>query len=261
MRALLTCRGVSFSLGEKKILRDVNFSLHQGEAVALLGANGAGKSTLLKLLLGSLSPTAGQILLKGKPLKSYSRLNLAKEIAYVPQSHQPHFPYRVEEVLAQGLFPTLGFFGRLSKVYTQQIDHVMKDMAILHLKNRDYTRLSGGERQRVFLARALLQNTPLILLDEPTQGLDYGSQVRLLRLFGALKNKGKTLLAISHDPEQALSFASRVVTLENGQICQDGTPLDIITAPFIDSVFKVKVGQIDLAQGRFFSLSNYEEKP
>lgn len=250
---LLSCQNLCYQTDNKLILNDISFDIKQGENIALLGTNGAGKSTLLKLLLGILKRTQGDIFIQNKSLAQWSRKALAKEIAYVPQQHTPHFPYKVEEVVAQGILPYLHFFQKPTDSQQQSIELALQQMDILHLHQRAYTTLSGGERQRVLLARALVQQTPLILLDEPTNGLDYGSQIRLLALLKDISKTGRAVLTITHNPEHALMFCDRVIVLHDGKILADDYPSHVITADLIAKLFHLSTRQLDLPEGRFFT--------
>ncbi len=151
------------------------------------------------------------------------------------------------------MLPYLHFFQKPTDSQQQNIELALQQMDILYLRQRAYTTLSGGERQRVLLARALVQQTPLILLDEPTNGLDYGSQIRLLALLKDLSKTGRTVLTITHNPEHALMFCDRVIVLHDGKILADDYPSHVITADLIAKLFHLSTRQLDLPEGRFFT--------
>lgn len=250
---LFNCQHLFYSIDERHILRNVSLQLRAGESVALLGTNGAGKSTLLKLMLGILTPQSGKIELHNKPLNQWRRRDIAKHIAYVPQQHSPHFPYTVEQVIEQGCLPQAGLFRVITTEQKQLIEQAMIQMDVMSLRARNYTQLSGGERQRTLLARALVQQTPIILLDEPTNGLDYGSQLRLLMLLKEIAHSGRTILTITHNPEHALMFSDRVIALHQGEIIADGRPHQVIDTQLIHQLYGLSVNQLDFTEGRFFT--------
>ncbi|BDM65865.1 iron ABC transporter ATP-binding protein [Shewanella sp. NFH-SH190041] len=253
---MLEAKSLTFSVGHKKPLDGVSLALELGQSVALLGTNGAGKSTLLRILLGLLKPSSGEIILDGRPLQQWSRKEVARKIAYVPQQHVPHFPYTVAQIVAQGCLPQQGLLGGLSREQNAQIEKVMMQMDIAHLAERDYTQLSGGERQRTLLARALVQDTPVILLDEPTNGLDYGSQIRLLMLLKQIAEAGRCVLTITHHPDHALQFSHKVIALHQGRIIAQGTPAQTVTPQLLDQLYQIQVKQVEVADCRFFIPEN-----
>ncbi|WP_256659718.1 ABC transporter ATP-binding protein [Pseudomonas sp. LS-2] len=249
---LLAADRLSYRLGDRPILDNLSFSIEAGDNIALLGANGAGKSTLLRLLLGLLKPDSGQVLLHGLPLPGLSRSSIARQMAYVPQSHVPSFPFSVAHIVAQGRLPATGLGHAPDSAYEDHVREALVELGIDHLRARPYTELSGGERQLVLIARAMVQRARLIILDEPVTGLDYGHQLRLLALLEQLAERGLGLLSSSHRPEQALASATRVLVLHEGRLIADGAPHDIIDSDLIRRLYQVDVKQIDAADHRFF---------
>ncbi|MBB3103102.1 ABC transporter ATP-binding protein [Azomonas macrocytogenes] len=248
----LRAQGLHYQLGARTILEEVSFDVRPGDCIALLGANGAGKSTLLKILLGLLQPQAGQVRLNGRDLHEHSRQQVARQLAYVPQSHTPSFPFSVEQIVAQGRLPISGLGRAPSREDWQVVNQALADMQVEHLAGRVYTELSGGERQRVLIARALAQQTRLILLDEPITGLDYGHQLRLLKHLQHLAAQGYGILATTHRPEHALESANRALVLHQGRLLADGTPHEVVTAELIARLYQVEVRQIECSPYRFF---------
>jgi iron complex transport system ATP-binding protein len=249
---LLAADRLSYRLGDRPILDNLSFSIEAGDNIALLGANGAGKSTLLRLLLGLLKPASGKVLLHGLPLPGLSRRSIARQMAYVPQSHVPSFPFSVAHIVAQGRLPATGLGHALGSADEDHVRKALVELGIDHLRARPYTELSGGERQLVLIARAMVQRARLIILDEPVTGLDYGHQLRLLALLEQLAERGLGLLSSSHRPEQALASATRVLVLHEGRLIADGAPHDIIDSDLIRRLYQVDVKQIDAADHRFF---------
>ena len=252
MTAHLACAGIVFDRGATRVLDGASLAFGAGDVVALLGVNGAGKSTLLRILLGLLKPGQGSIMLDGRPLHAYSRQQVAAHVAYVPQSHVASFPYTVRQMVSMGRLPHAGLSMRLRPVDNDVIDQAMARLRIGHLAARSYMQLSGGERQRVLLARALAQQAPILILDEPFTGLDFGHQVRLLALLGELAAEGHAVLHTTHLPEHALRGATRAVLLEHGRVIADGAPAAIITATAMNAFYDVDVAQVDAGTHRFF---------
>ncbi|MBK3510890.1 ABC transporter ATP-binding protein [Pseudomonas sp. MF6747] len=249
---LLATHRLSFYIGRRLILDDLSLSIEPGDNIALLGANGAGKSSLLRLLLGLLKPAAGQVLLDGQPITALSRRAVARQLAYVPQSHVPSFPFSVAQIVAQGRLPVTGLGQAPGAVDADAVQHALNELGIEHLLERPYTELSGGERQLVLIARAMVQRARLIILDEPVTGLDYGHQLRLLALLQRLAGQGLSVLSSSHRPEQALASANRVLVLHEGRLIADGPPSAVIDSDLMQRLYQVAVRQIDTAGHRFF---------
>ncbi|UHM89225.1 ABC transporter ATP-binding protein [Rahnella victoriana] len=250
---ILSVENLSYRIGQRTVLDNLSFGLEAGECVALLGANGAGKSTLLKLLLRLIKPASGHIELAGVALESLTRRDIARHIAWVPQHHQPHFPFTAWQVVMQGRLPVTGLMRSPTLQDIARVEQAFDDNGIAHLSARIYTDLSGGERQRVLITRALVQDTPLILLDEPVNGLDYGHQLHLLAQLKKLASEGYTLLMITHQPEHALMAASRALVLHESRLIADGAPSEVVDSALISRIYQAQVQQIDLSSGhRFF---------
>ncbi|MFT8736710.1 MAG: ABC transporter ATP-binding protein [Zymomonas mobilis] len=239
MTVLLEGRDLSYRRNEALILNNVSLSLSKGDLIALLGINGAGKSTLLRLLLGLLTPEKGEVFLHDQSLKAMNRKAIARHIAYVPQEHKAVFSYTVEEIIALGRLPYIGFGQNLSRSDQDAVQQSLEYLKINHLKNRPYTELSGGERQSVLLARALAQGAHILILDEPETGLDFGQQLRLAALLQDLSRDGYSILATTHDPLRARQIFSRAVLLQQGQIIGDGAPQDVLTRSAIESLYHI----------------------
>lgn len=248
----LQARQLSYRIGDRLILDNVSLDMKAGDNIALLGANGAGKSTLMKLLLGLLTPHAGDVLIEGQRMRAMKRRAVARQIAYVPQSHVPSFPFSVAHIVDQGRLPTVGLGHTPSRDDKTSVLQVLIELGILHLSERPYTELSGGERQMVLIARAMVQRANIIILDEPVTGLDYGHQLRLLALLKRLAAQGISILSSTHRPEHALASANRVLVLHDGQLIADGAPHDVIDGALMARLYQVAVEQIDTNGHRFF---------
>jgi iron complex transport system ATP-binding protein len=249
---MLQADRLSYRIGRRQVLDDVSFSVQATDNIALLGANGAGKSTLLRLLLGLIKPASGQVLIDGQPLSGMNRRAIARQLAYVPQSHVPTFPFSVSQIVAQGRLPVTGLGHAPGAADEQAARQALNELGIDHFYERTYTELSGGERQLVLIARAMVQRARLIILDEPVTGLDYGHQLRLLALLQRLAAQGLCVLSSSHRPEQALASANRVLVLHEGRLIADGPPHAVIDSALMLRLYQVRVTQLDSGGHRFF---------
>ncbi|MBM9615525.1 ABC transporter ATP-binding protein [Desulfobulbus rhabdoformis] len=241
MTHLLAARNLSFSYGDRSIFAGVNLQFNTGEVVSLLGPNGSGKTTLLKALLGLLKPESGEVLFEGRPLAAYSRSELAKRIAYVPQVHREAFAYRVEDVVLMGRMPYHGLFSTYSRDDREVAEAAMERLDILGLKDRAYTEISGGERQLTMIARSIAQGAEVFIMDEPVNGLDYGNQMRLLADINQLAGEGFTFIMTTHFPDHALMTADRVILFNHGMIVDDGQPHTVITRDSLRELYRIEV--------------------
>lgn len=223
-------------------LQALNFSLHRGELLAIIGPNASGKSTLLKLLSGLLIPEAGAVLLDGQPVSALDLRARARRIAVVQQESLLLFPLRVLPFVLQGRHayrPLLGFESRADVEIARK---ALTATRTAHLGERLIQELSGGEKQRVLLARALAQQPDLLLLDEPTVHLDVHFQVELLRLVQQLaRQEGYAVALVSHELNLAAEFADRVLLLHQGQILRLGPPADVLERELLEQVFETEL--------------------
>jgi iron complex transport system ATP-binding protein len=228
MMPLFQLESLSFRYRRKPVLEGLNLAIDEGQVLALLGPNGSGKTTLLKLLLGLLKPAGGCVRLRGRDIAAIPRRELAREMAYVPQVHREAFGYRVFDVVLMGRMPHSPFFGRYGERDFQAVYESLEKMGIGHLAECAYTEISGGERQLTLVARALAQQAHIFVMDEPTNGLDYGNQVRLLERVARLAGAGYTFVFSTHYPDHAAAIADRVVMLQQGRVLCDGSPREVI---------------------------------
>ena len=187
--------------GVKEVLRDLSFDWDKGDLLCILGANGAGKTTLYRTMLGLLPVLKGKIMIDGQELHAYGAPVLAKKIAYVPQYHNPPFPYRVFDVVLMGRGAHISNIGTPSEEDCRIAQQMLERMGISGLRDEIYTQISGGERQLVLIARALTQQTDYLLMDEPTSNLDFGNQIRVLKEIRKLADEGMGICLTSHYPE------------------------------------------------------------
>ena len=224
------------------VLSDISFNVQQGEFIGIIGPNGAGKSTLIRLLTALMSPSKGKIELLGKELNSFTRVELALQQAYVPQSMELNFPFTVQQVVRMGRFPHQKGFLAEDGQAESTIKSAIQNMDLESLKERSFTQLSGGEQQRTIIASALAQQAELLLLDEPTSALDLRHQQLILNKIKQLVTAdNKTSLLVTHDINLAAQFCDRLILLKQGKIIADGSPKDVLNFSLIQEVYGIKV--------------------
>jgi iron complex transport system ATP-binding protein len=210
---------------KEPVLRDLDLSLPASGFTVLVGPNGAGKSTLIYALLGFLKPLSGSISLFGRPLSSYRRQEMARLIAYVPQDSVFQFDYSVRDIILMGRYPYLGLMQSWLPEDYEAVDRVIEQLDLQDFTQRFYSQLSGGEKQRVLIARALVQQTPYIFLDETLSQLDINHQVEIMSLLrGILDDDHKSILLISHNLNLGANFADTMVFLAKGRVLGSGSP-------------------------------------
>ena len=221
----------------KAVLKHLSATFPEGRVTAVLGPNGCGKTTLLKALCGIL-PAQGQIQLDGADLTGLSPRDRAKRMAYLSQNRTVP-DLTVDYLVLCGRYPHAGY--RYTKADEEAARSAMEAVGILDLADRPLTQLSGGQRQKAYVAMALAQDTPVILLDEPTTYLDIGHQLQLLRQLQALAGAGKTVVAVLHDLPAALGHADHILLMDGGEAIVQGTPEEIFTSGMLSKVFGVSV--------------------
>lgn len=232
-------QNLTFSYGKQPALREVSFSVQKGTLTAVLGANGAGKSTLFRCLLGFLTPQAGEIRLSGRPLSAYSRRETAEKIAYIPQSSEPIFNYTVIDTVLMGTTGTMNVLQRPAGAQETAMQALQR-LGIEALAQRGIGTISGGERQLALIARALVQNAEILIMDEPTANLDFGNQQRVLAQIRALTARGYTVLLSTHNPEHALRYAHRILALQGGHIAADGPTETALTPQLLQTLYGIQ---------------------
>jgi iron complex transport system ATP-binding protein len=218
--------------------------------LCLLGPNGSGKTTLFRTLLGLLPAQGGSVLLDGQPLPSLPRGTIARRIAYVPQAHAAPFPYTVLDIVLMGRTAHLGPFARPGPADRARAATALASLGILSLAETDYTKISGGQRQLALIARALAQEAPLLVMDEPTASLDFGNQARVLQRILGLRDQGLGVVLSTHDPDHAFACASSVALLHEGRLLALGPPEAVLTPASLEAVYGVPVTVERLRGGR-----------
>ena len=259
MEKKIVIQGKGLSIGyrtgkkEKIVHQHLNFQLHAGELTCLLGANGAGKSTLLRTLSASQPSLAGELHILNKPVSEYTEKERSRTIGVVLTDKTFTGGLSVYELVALGRQPHTGFFGRLTKEDRRIVEEAMENVGIAH-KAKNYTaELSDGERQKVMIAKALVQECPLILLDEPTAFLDVVSRIEIMHLLHRLAiEQDKAILLSTHDIEQALVLSDKLWLLTKGEGLQYGVTEDIILSHRMDSLFPHKDIHFDYDHGVYY---------
>lgn len=226
--------------GKNCVLTDISVSFAPASITSVIGLNGSGKSTLLRCACRLMRPQSGTILLDGTDIASLSPRELARRVAILPQN-RPIPEMSVEEMVLYGRFPHLRFGGSFSEKDHHMARQVMEQCGVYHLRSRNVRTLSGGERQRAYIAMAAAQDTPWLLLDEPTASLDLPHRFEVLRLLRTMSRQGKSILLVLHELVDALSFSDFVVVLQKGAIRAAGTPDEILALGIPEELFRVRV--------------------
>lgn len=237
--SVLAASKICVRRGSRAILDDVSLHAESGDFVAVIGANGAGKSTLLSVLAGLLRPDSGSVMLEGVSIRALSGMELARRRAYLPQNPRCEWPISVERLVALGLTPTLPVLGGLPASFAPKINQALQACDLLDHREQAATTLSGGELARAMLARALVADPDVLIVDEPTAGLDPKHALDTARRLRSLAQSGKLVIASLHDLTLAGRFASRIFALSNGRIAGDGATLSTLTPALIRAAFEV----------------------
>lgn len=242
MEPILKLCNIGFKYEDNEVLRNIDLDINAGEILGILGPNGSGKSTLMRVMDGVLTPRSGEILINGKPYKSFKRSRLAREVAMVAQEHHFRFTFSCIEVVLMGRFPHL---KRLQFEDHNDLEIAAESLRATHaleFAERSIHDLSGGEKQRVLIARALAQEPRVILLDEPTSFLDLKFKREVFKLISSLtREKGLGVAIVSHDIDLAAQYCSKIILLKNGTVYRTGDPDSVITAENIEDVYECPV--------------------
>ncbi len=237
------CRDVTVNRGSTPVVKSVSLTIAPGEVVGLIGPNGAGKTTLMRAALGLL-PFFGSCSLAEMPVSSRARY-----ATWLPQDREIAWPIPVETLVALGRTPHGASISRLSSQDAEAVRRALEKADMWAFRDRIATQLSGGEKARVLLARALAQETPMLLADEPIAGLDPAHQIATMQVFNTLASDGRSVLVALHDLGLAARFCSRLVLMQAGRMVADGRPEDVLTAHNLAEVFGIDAYRVETADG------------
>ncbi len=244
---MLEIKNLSFRHKDSKedLLKNISFDAYKGQITTILGPNGSGKTTLFKCILGYWKPSKGDIIYDGSSIRDLSYSKRAKILSIVPQEHEPPFPYSVFDVVLMGRASHIGIFSTPSKKDYEIAEKCLDIIGIFHLKDKSYTKISGGERQLTLIARALAQDTPIMLLDEPTSHLDFRNQIVVLKKIKEIAiNNSLVILMTLHDPNMAGIFSDKLILINSGLKIAEGRSNEIISETHIKKVYGVEVIRI-----------------
>lgn len=239
--SVLRMEGISFRRGNREVLKGIDARFEPGQFHAILGPNGVGKSTLIEILAGQLEPDSGTTSLFGAPVAKLSARNLAQKVAVVAQSHDVRFAFSVRDVVMMGRHPHIDRFGSPSEQDFRLVEEAMAVADIRHLADRPVTEVSGGERQRTLFARALAQDTPVLVLDEATSNLDMRHTLHLLSVVREkVTRENRCAVGVFQDINTAALFCDRFLFLKEGRVAVSGSMAETLTPETLWKVFGVR---------------------
>lgn len=242
METTIECSDLNFAYDGSQVLTGINLSLGHGKMFGILGANGAGKSTLLKVISGILKVQRGEVLYNGQPVSGYDRRELAKKIAYIPQDPVFAFPFTVSEVLLMGRAPYIGRFEFERDADRTIAEAAMETVGISHLVHRLITEISSGERQLASIARALVQEPDVMLLDEPATFLDIRHRTEIMKILKRLKEERDILIiAATHDIFTALFYFDEIIMIKDGKVFAEGSTDDVVNRENLSFLYDTDV--------------------
>lgn len=245
---MIELKQVVAGYGKKEVLHNLSLAFEAGKLTVVIGKNGCGKSTLLKTLIGMVPLAGGEISLDGVSVTAMSAGELAKRIAYLSQGRQAP-EISVGRLVLHGRFPYLSYPRKYGERDREIAARAMRQMGIMELAEMQMSELSGGMRQKAYIAMALAQQAPVIVMDEPTTYLDIGQQLNFAQTVRALSQDGKTVILVLHDLLLALKIADSLVVMQEGNVLAKGTPEEIIERKVIDTVFGVRLGRLETERG------------
>lgn len=240
-------RADTITLAYKKhpIIKELSLSVTNASFTAIIGPNGCGKSTLLRALSRLIKPQSGNVILDGKNIHEMATKDVARRLGLLSQRQQPMESITVFELVARGRFPYQSFFNQWSEADEKAVFNAMTSANVTEFSQRSLSELSGGQSQRAWIAMILAQETPLLLLDEPTTYLDITHQIEILDLMKKLNQQGRTIVTVLHDLNQACRYADHLIAMRDGKIIRQGDPKDIVNENLIKEVFDLSSLIID----------------
>ena len=237
---VLAAHDLGWTIGEARILDGVSLAAQPGELIGIIGPNGAGKTTLLRLLAGLLLPTSGRVLLRGRSVHEMDHRERARWISFMSQDTSQVYPFTVMEILLMGRYPHLGRFQNETAEDRERARRMLSYVGLPALGERTFSALSGGERQLVLFARTLVQETDVLLLDEPSSSLDIHHEDRIFSMAQELAREGRAVMASVHNLTVAAQYCSRLVLLEKGRVARDGRPAKVLESALLDRVYATR---------------------
>ncbi|MBL0716996.1 MAG: ABC transporter ATP-binding protein [Desulfosarcina sp.] len=238
MPSAIKIKNLNYSYDDYHVLKNIDCTVQKGDFFVIIGPNGSGKTTLIKIIAGIFKQQKGDIFVFDKNLQNYSRKKLAQKIAIVPQMISADFPFTVMELVLMGRSPYLGLLGLDKQEDLEIAKQALAFTGVEELMNRRMDHLSGGERQRILIAKAICQETEIILLDEPTAALDLAHQIRIMDLMEQLQQKKDvTIIMVSHDLNLAAMYGNRLLLLDDGKIADIGCPADVLTLKNLEKTY------------------------
>jgi iron complex transport system ATP-binding protein len=251
MKKILEINNASFSYnGNGNVFEDIDMSIENSDVLCILGPNGTGKSTLIKCMNGLLKLNSGNIFLNDEDIYGMDKADLAKVMGYIPQSHHSTFSFSVFDVVLMGRAPHLSLTSVPGEKDFKIADKAIESLGISYLKDKTYTEISGGEKQLVLLARVLTQEPQILLLDEPTSHLDFGNQIRTLKVINRLSDQGLSVVMTSHYPDHAFLSSNKVAIMNNGSIMAMGEPESVVTEENMKRAYGIDVKVMDVDESR-----------
>ena len=245
---MLRVKEVCTAYEGKEVLHKVSLHIMPGKITVLAGPNGCGKSTLLKTMTGMVSKSDGQILIDGKNIEEYRTEELAQKIAYLPQNRNVP-DITVKRMVLHGRFPYLKYPRRYRKTDVEIAEEAIRQVGMEAFSNKNMNQLSGGMQQKVYIAIALAQDTPIIMMDEPTSFLDVVYQMKLMDMAREMAERGKAVVLVLHDISLALRVADQMIVLKNGEIKGCGTSQQIFESGVLNDVFGLTIKRVQTEDG------------
>lgn len=238
MKEIMKAEGLSRFYGKNEVVKDINFSIKRGESIGIIGPNGSGKTSLLELLSRVAKAERGEIYYESKNIEDYSAKELAQSLAVLEQDALPMLDFTVRQVVKMGRYPYQNWLGEEKGNVKGFIDEILKKMTLFSLQDRELNQLSGGERQRVALAKVMVQNPSLVMLDEPTTYLDIGHQIQLMdQIRTWQKESNLTVISVLHDLNLAALYCEQLILMKEGKIIKKGKADEIIKKEIIEEVY------------------------
>ena len=246
---ILDIKNLSFAYDKQFVFKDLNFNLESPDVLSILGPNGIGKTTLIKCLLGIKKKISGEILIDGKDIDKFDKKDFYSFVAYLKQGGKETSIYTVLDTVLLGLASQINPLLKPKDSDIEKVNSILEELGIYHLKDKYVSKLSGGEAQMVFMARALVREPEVLILDEPESNLDYRNQLLMLDTIDRLKARGKLIIFNTHYPEHALRYSNKVLMLNKNYKYKFGNTTDIITKENVEDTYRIKAAVGELKDG------------